>query len=125
METPAMKQVSEKRTRGVAIGAAGAALWFAPWGQLQVLGVPFVQSGQQIGGSTYLVIAAFIAYVLFSWQNESRLQLVAGGAALAAAGFQVNNLADYGAWGLWLTLLVAMMAMLDSLDNFRKINKVS
>jgi len=97
------------KTIGAILGVAALLLWFMPlvhlhlggdFEEMMPGGVNLVQSGQNIGGMAYLMLAAAVAIAYFSWSASRIPLLIAAGLGLLVAillGFQAGaNMA----WGL-------------------------
>ncbi|MDI6714671.1 MAG: hypothetical protein QMD43_06570 [Thermodesulfovibrio sp.] len=72
----------DKRMLGVMLGVAGIFLWFMPlvsWTE-EFMGVSrtLIQTGQHLGGITYLLLFSMFAYCVLSWLKIHQLRIIAG-----------------------------------------------
>lgn len=89
-----------KKVLGVVNGFAILILWFMPFGYIDFMGMNMYQTGQNIGGISYLLLVAGVAIAVLSWKEQDQLCLI-----VAIAGLLVSLLilASFGtsvAWGL-------------------------
>jgi hypothetical protein len=93
-------EVMNKKMMGVINGFAILILWFMPFGYIDFMGMNMYQTGQHIGGISYLLLVAGVAIAVLSWIEQYQLCLI-----VAAAGSLVGLLlaASFGTsvgWGL-------------------------
>lgn len=89
-----------KKTLGVINGFAIVILWFMPFGYVEFMGMHMYQSGQHIGGISYLLLVVGIAIAVLSWKEEHQLCLIVVGAGLLISLILLASFGTSVAWGL-------------------------
>ncbi len=87
-------------TQDVVLAVAGILLWFAPFQYVAFMGMVGYQSGSHIGGLSYLLLIAYIAYAVFSWKDLRQLALIASATGLGIGLLYAVQAWTNIAWGL-------------------------
>jgi len=88
------------KIRGVINGLAILILWFMPFGYVEFMGMQMYQTGQHIGGISYLLLIAGTAIAVLSWKEQHQLCLIAAGAGLLVSLLLLASFGTSVAWGL-------------------------
>lgn len=97
-------------TQDVILAVTGILLWFAPFQYVEFMNVVGYQSGSHIGGLSYLLLIAYVAYAVFSWKALRPLALVASATGLGIGLLFAVQAGSNIAWGLIGHLLVLSYA---------------
>lgn len=97
-------------TQDVILAVAGILLWFAPFQYVEFMNVVGYQSGSHIGGLSYLLLIAYVAYAVFSWKALRPLALVAAATGLGVGLLFAVQVGTSIAWGLIGQVLVLSYA---------------
>lgn len=89
-----------KKTMGVINGFAIIILWFMPFGYVNFMGYEMYQTGEHIGGMSYLLLVAGIAIAVLSWKEQHQLCLIVAGAGLLICLILLASFGTSIAWGL-------------------------
>lgn len=90
----------DNRIAGVILGVAGILLWFAPFQYVEFMDMVGYQSGQHIGGISYLLPITSLAYAAFAWNAMYELALVASATGLGIALLFAIQAGSSIGWGL-------------------------
>ncbi|WP_224959501.1 hypothetical protein [Geomonas subterranea] len=97
----------DHKTKGVMLGLAGVILWFMPLVDFGFMGMNLYQSGSDIGGIGYLLLASSTGYAALSWLQEHQLRVVSASIATAIGLFLLVEFGSKAAWGLYLLIVVS------------------
>lgn len=92
-----------KKIIGVINGLAIIILWFMPFRNINIDfmgGMNMYQSGEHIGGITYLLLVSGAAIAVLSWKEQYQLCLIAAGAGLLISLLELVTIGESVAWGL-------------------------
>lgn len=96
----------ERKTIGAVLGAVGLFLWFEPFVYVKMMDMDAFKSGQHIGGIAYLLLAASLAYSVFSWKEAHAPRMIAAGLALVICLLFALQAGSNIAWGLIALLII-------------------
>lgn len=110
---------------GTVLGMIGMLLWFMPlvkYGSGIYSGSnASPETGSDIGGIAYVLLAASIAYAASSWLNQHVLRIILSVLALVACVAVLYSHRSYAiAWGLVALMVVHLVGLaLAAIDNIR------
>ncbi len=99
-------------TQDVVLAVAGVVLWFAPFQYVAFMGMAGYQSGAHIGGLSYLLLMAYVAYAVLSWKALRPLALIAAATGLGISLLFAVQAGTTIAWGLIGQVIILAYASL-------------
>ncbi|GFO66153.1 hypothetical protein M1B72_01065 [Geomonas paludis] len=113
----------DHKTKGVVLGLAGVILWFMPLVNFGFMGIDIYQTGSQVAGISYLLLAASAGYAVLSWFEQHQLRIIAAGIATAIGLLLLVQFGDRAAWGLYLLIVVSGVSCISGYTDEQKRKK--